>query len=241
MLRKLERDQRGFWLLLVLGVIGAVCFLATLIFTPLRLLASPAKMATGVLCVAVVPLCAVGLAMHGRAPAAVRWGIAAVLVAALLYQGVHWVGMFFFPRVEAVPYMLMEELTETGYALDRLDFDTDESLFLHRQALGQRLSADAPAAAEIRALHYERYQVKAAGLYDFCCGQLMRQVVLRERGELIACDPLPWGAEAAWVLAAGEGEARPVYVLGYPGVLVQIGFDRAPTAAMMAEIGARLG
>lgn len=175
----------------------------------------------------------------------------AFVIAFALFCGVMTLGTALIPVVDAREdegeYLRMEELAVTGYALDRARFSADESLFLHRQEVEQRLSADAPASAsasaELTELHYERYRVKAAGIYDFCREQLMRQVIVAEwwRGEMVACDPLPWGADAAWVLVDGEGEARPVYVLGYPGVLVQIDFDRAPTAAMMALIGERLG
>ena len=120
------------------------------------------------------------------------------------------------------------------------------SPLVERTAYQQWAFRSSTQPKDIPDLQYTITEVKAKGLYDFCKDSLLREEEdLVIDGEVVdirhyeSTDPEVWGAEEAYVVVE-EYDLRNRYLLCYPGKLVELHLDEAPTPEQMALIGEKL-
>lgn len=91
-------------------------------------------------------------------------------------------------------------------------------------------------------MKYELYQVRTPFLYDFFASQMRRIAVLASEEDvaLTEINPAPWGARAAYQLAAADGSTLNRFVLCYEDRLVDIEMNWTPTSEQTTIAGEKL-
>lgn len=92
-------------------------------------------------------------------------------------------------------------------------------------------------------LDYTVVEVKAPFLYGLCRDQFLNQWEDDSYWDrsYVPVDPVPWGAEEAYLEQDAEYGAQNQYLLCYSRRVVEVYFDWAPTPEQMALAGERLG